>query len=192
MDDPISAPPEIEYARKTEMLPAAQVIGYAGLKLFGLYMLAQAIPVVVYLLAVVITGEAMAKYMALVQFGGVGVIFGCIGVLLLLFAKQVAVRIFTPIGGPIAGPSVDQGILLISVAAGLFTVVSAVPAVASGLIGLVMYLRENQGVFSGAMLFDQGGNSLVERLLHLGIGLFLFFRPGWIVGQFRKRSEMPV
>jgi hypothetical protein len=85
----------------------------------------------------------------------------------------------------------EQVVRLGTVLIGLWLAAGALPQIVRTVIDIIESIRQN---FDSSVVQSPGwiflNTPLLDYLLPFIVGVALFLRPGWVVGQFRKRSRI--
>ncbi len=185
--------PELQYAQSDTPQPWTVGVGFIALRLLGVYQIVQAI-----ILLSTLTRFAMGMVPRgafydedIVASIMISVLPGVAGLLLIVFAKGLSAALFSLPGIAPARVEADQVIRLGTVLLGLWLAMSALPQLVRTIIDIIEAVRQNMDSSvvqsPGWIVFH---TDLLTYLLPLVLGVFLFARPGWVVGQFRKRSRV--
>ncbi|MBC7782917.1 MAG: hypothetical protein H7144_03680 [Burkholderiales bacterium] len=181
----------LSYEAANNPHPTSVLLGYVGLKLLGLYLLVsmfQSAGPMAYFY--VVSRDVRGDTETALGYIIANLSSGLFGVLLLARSFSLSKWIFRPVGVLRYPADVAALIGVASVAAGLLLMGPAASSFCERLAAMIF------------QLYSSAGTSLVDRVpielvflassaIQFLIGLGLFLRPRWIVGVWRKYSQMP-
>lgn len=117
------------------------------------------------------------------------------GALLMVFARPICRRVFRVRQGVRIGGDATRIVTLISVGIGFYWLVSGVTLGGMTIAAEIVRYRAQHAVpaLQAKTLPEiEQIRDIFRPILDLVLGAFLFFRPSWIVGQWKKRVQLPV
>ncbi len=186
----MSQPESLPYADSKAHVSWTVAVGFIALRVIGIYLVVHLINSIIFmsdmLWRVATTEGVNSEAIRLAVSLAMPVLSGC---LLIVFARPIAMRLLNLPGLMPARVDADGVVALAAVVIGLWTMVQAIPHLVPELFVTIENARTGPAGTPGGSGWIARHWWLIVYSLQFIVGLLLFLRPGWIVGQFRRHAR---